>query len=384
MNRPFAGVSGGLKVALVSRGATVAGGEVSLLTLARHLPAPWRPLVWVTEKGELAERAREEGLEVVEGSWSLLSPRRPVGSLRAVAETVAALRAHRVDLVHVNSPVEAMPFLAAARLLRRPILVHVRIAYRAEFLRGQGLRLADEVIFNSCALREEIGWSGGAVVPNGVELPPPLGEEERLRLRRELGAGGEEILLGQVGQVIEVKGVDLSLRAFARLVEKGLPVRLAIVGDDHQAGGSYRREMESLAGELGVADRVVFTGYRRDALALMGVLDLLLCPSRKEPFGRVLIEAMSQGVPSVAAAVGGIPEVVRDGAEGLLIGAEDAEALARAVELLAADPARRGAMGRRGRERARDEFSAPIHARRIAALYERVGAPYILPQEVER
>ena len=185
----------GLTVALVARGASVAGGEVSLLTLARRMPAPWRPLLWVTEPGELAERARQEGIELVEGRWSLLSVKRPVASLRETVTTASALARRRVHLVHVNSPVEAMPFIAAARLLRRPVVVHVRIAYPLDFLLGQGLRLADEVIFNSRALREEIGWGGGVVVPNGVELPAELSDEERARLRAELGADEEEILL---------------------------------------------------------------------------------------------------------------------------------------------------------------------------------------------
>ena len=368
----------GVTVALVARGATVAGGEVSLLTLARHLPPPYRPLLWVTERGELGERAAAEGIEVVEGDWSLLSPKRPVASTRAVVSTASALAARGVSLVHVNSPVEAMPFIAAARLLRRPVLVHVRIAYSASFLRGQGLGFADEVIFNSRALREEIGWSGGVVVPNGVELPPELTTTQRESFRSELGATKDEILLGQVGQVIDVKGVDLSLRAFASLRRKGLPVKLAVVGDDHQTQGEYRRKMESLARELEIEHDVVFTGYRRDALAVMGAFDVLLCPSRKEPFGRVLIEAMSHGVPSVAAAVGGIPEVVEDGAEGYLVAAEDERALAMAVEKLVREPSLRREMGRRGWARARGDFSARIHARRIAKHYERVSAPYIL------
>jgi len=365
------------RVALVARGAAVAGGEVSLLALARHLPHPWRPILWVTEEGELSERAAAMGLEVVQGSWEFLSPRRPQASLTRIHREVLALEAHGVDLVHVNSPVEASAFLAAALWARRPSLVHVRIAYERDFLRTQGLGLADEVIFNSHALREEIGWAGGEVVPNGVELPDPPDASRRAALREQLGFDSEVCLIGQVGQVIETKGVDLSLRAFAKLGRREPEAFLLIVGDDHQAKGAYRERMEALAQELGVAERVRFLGYRRDAQDLMAALDLLLCPSRAEPFGRVLIEAMSQAVPSIATRVGGIPEVLVHQSEGMLVPSEDLAALSEALYRMVADPPLRRMMGRRGRARAEQHFSAASHAQRVAAIYERVSAPYL-------
>jgi len=355
----------------------VAGGEVSLLTLARHLPSPWVPVLWVTEEGELAERAASLGMECVRGSWEFLSPRRPLHAAARVRKTAQALGHHAIDLVHVNSPVEASEFLAGAVLTRRPALVHVRIAYERAFLRAQGLDLADEVIFNSRALRAEIGWAKGAVVPNGVELPTIADDSARRTLRAELGVSEGECLLGQVGQVIEAKGVDLSLRALAGMDSDGVPWRLVVVGDDHQNEGAYRRRMETLVQELGLQDRVHFTGYRRDAQALMGALDLLLCPSRAEPFGRVLIEAMSQRVPAIAARVGGIPEVLVHGSEGLLVPAGDVTALRGAITALVRDPERRARMGARGRGRAEELFSARAHAESIAAIYERVSAPYL-------
>ncbi len=374
---PHDSLNSSLRVALVARGASVAGGEVSLLTLARHLPAPWTPCIWVTEEGELAERAESLGLELVRGSWEFLSPRRPAQALRRVRETARAFEAQGIDLVHVNSPVEAAEFLGAAVWSRRPSLVHIRIAYEQEFLRKQGLALADEIIFNSHALRNEIGWAGGSVVPNGVELPGLMSSQERQARRSELGASEHECLFGQVGQVIHTKGVDLSLEALAHLAPSESPWRFVVIGEDHQNDGEYRRCMEARAEDLGVKDRVRFVGYRRDALALMGALDVLLCPSRAEPFGRVLIEAMSQRVPVVASRVGGIPEVLVDGSEGYLVPSESPHALREAAQRLARDPGLRAGMGRRGRARAEQIFSAKAHAERIAAIYERVAAPYL-------
>jgi glycosyltransferase involved in cell wall biosynthesis len=312
----------------------------------------------------------------------MLSVRRPWEAARCAGETARRLAAAGVGLVHVNSPVEATPYLLAARLLRRPSVVHVRLAYERRFLAAQGLALADEVIFNSRALRRELSWPRGAVIPNGVDLPPPPTPERRRTLRESLGAGDGTLLLGQVGHVTPLKGVDRGLEALARLAAAGRPVRLAVVGEDPDDGQVHRRRFEALARDLGVADRVLFTGYRRDAVALLGAVDVLLHPSRRESFGRVLIEAMAQEVPVVASRVGGIPEVVQDGREGYLVDPEDPGALAARVAELLDRPALRQALGRAGRRRAESSFSAEAHARAVAALYDRVAAPYLLAPEV--
>lgn len=363
------------RVALVARGAHVAGGEVSLLTLAAELPPRAEPLVWTTEPGELESRARDAGLPVRTGRWEMFDRRRPVGFARLVGEIASTLRSEAIDLVHVNSPVEAGAFIAAARLVHRPCVVHVRIHYDREFLRRQFLGWADAVVFNSRALRASVGWPGGVVVPNGVRMPAESAPGERERIRTELGIAPGELLLAQVGQVIPVKGVDTSLRAVARL-RRDWPVRLVVIGDDHQTGGGYRGEMERLATDLGIDDAVTFLGYRRDALRLAAGFDLLLCPSRVEPFGRVLIESMAQGVPVVATRVGGIPEVVRPGQDGWLVPPDDPSALAAAAASLLADPAQRQEFGAMARRRARTTFSGATHARSILGLYDRVRSVY--------
>jgi len=292
-----------------------------------------------------------------------------------VGEIVRTVRRHAIDLVHVNSPVEAGAFVVASRLAHRPCVVHVRIHYDAGFLRRQFLGWADAVVFNSRALRASVGWPGGVVVPNGVRLPADPGPGARARIRAELGASPDELLLAQVGQVIPVKGVDVSLRALAKL-RRDWPVRLVVIGDDHQTEGRHREDMERLAADLGLTGAVSFLGYRRDALQLAAGFDLLLCPSREEPFGRVLIEAMAQGVPVVASRVGGIPEVVRSGQDGWLVPPDDPEALADRTADLLADPERRGRFGEAARRRARTTFSGGVYARTVLGLYDRVRSVY--------
>ncbi|GAA4488042.1 glycosyltransferase [Gluconacetobacter asukensis] len=155
-----------------------------------------------------------------------------------------------------------------------------------------------------------------------------------------------------VARLVELKGTEYLLRAFARMAAGCPALRLAIIGD-----GPLRVRLEALAGELGVGARVLFLGARPHAVvmewmrrAMMLVLPSVLTTSgRVEGLGMVMLEAAACGVPVVATRVGGIPEGVAEGRSGLIVPPRDVEALATAMDTLAADPVRRAAMGHAGR-----------------------------------
>jgi len=165
-------------------------------------------------------------------------------------------------------------------------------------------------------------------------LPTQVGDlSSRAEARAQLGWEANEPILATVGRVAKVKRVDLQLRVLARL-GRG---RLVIVGD-----GPERPELEALAAELGVAERVDFTGALPHERALLAIraADVFLLTSRTEGLSHVLLEAMQLGTPCVASAVGGNPEVIEDGVDGLLVPYGDVDALTAAVDSLLGDPAR--------------------------------------------
>ena len=129
------------------------------------------------------------------------------------------------------------------------------------------------------------------------------------------------------------------------------PARLLIVGREVEPG--YASELTSLAKELGVEDSVVFTGQRADVPSLMAAADIYAMPSQFEPFGLVYLEAMSMELPIVALDNGGTPEVVENGAVGLLSAADDERSLVDNLLTFIDDPALRHKMGLQGRQNAR-------------------------------
>jgi glycosyltransferase involved in cell wall biosynthesis len=172
------------------------------------------------------------------------------------------------------------------------------------------------------------------------------------------------VLLTFVGRLVPIKRVDVLLRAFAYARGEGAPVRLAVVGD-----GALRPELEQLAADLGVAERVWFAGYRADMVSVATSSDIAVLSSDNEGTPVSLIEAAAAGTPAVATRVGGVPDVVTD-ETGLLAPAGDFEGLGRAIAALAADPEGRARMGARARDHVASRFSIARLLSDMNSLYD--------------
>jgi glycosyltransferase involved in cell wall biosynthesis len=157
------------------------------------------------------------------------------------------------------------------------------------------------------------------------------------------------------------------IRAVAVLHDEHPDVRLLIVGREMEPG--YAETLKVLAAELGVNEKVVFTGHRGDVPTLMAAADIYAMPSQYEPFGLVYLEAMAMELPVIALNSGGTPEVVENGSDGLLSDPGDAQSLADNLLTCIEEPQRRVEMGRHGRHRAETVFTIGRMARGCEAIY---------------
>jgi glycosyltransferase involved in cell wall biosynthesis len=173
-----------------------------------------------------------------------------------------------------------------------------------------------------------------------------------------------------VANLYPIKGHETLLRALVLLRERGCSPECWLIGDD-VGGSGYRQSLESLVKQLDLKN-VRFLGHRSDVAALLPQIQVLVCPSDYEPFGRCLIEAMSAKRAVVASRVGGIPEVVSDGETGMLVPSKDHHELADAIERLLANQQLSKSMGEAGFRRARQHFSCEAHVAKIKAIYEDV------------
>ena len=339
-----------MRVALVVHHVRPTGGQDRYaLELARRLAGQCDlDLVTIRAEGDLPSGARIRTVSVPDRPLLVTAP-------LFVRAARSLLRGERYDVVHTvggaypGASVITAQFCHAAwrevnrspslyeRLVSRQAIAHEREAYRHPSLRALiavSQRTADEVQRHYGPLAVPV-----TVIPNAVDAtrfaPRPAPRPAR-------GPPPLPPVLLFVGAYAR-KGLDTAIRALARLRTPG--VRLVAVGDGPRA--PYRR----LAEELGVTARVRLEPRTPNVEAWFGQADAFVFPTRYEPFGMVLVEAMASGLPVVTSAVAGAAELVRDGESGRIVpDAEDAGGFAAALDRILEDPARRAAMGRAARD----------------------------------
>lgn len=283
-------------------------------------------------------------------------------------------RRHRTALVHHNNGLEPRTVLLAM-LLRVPLVVY----QRGEEWHSRAVRLLSRFVTayvaNSEATRQDLVELGVPAERIRVIYPPvdldrfdPALDASRQRTELRLGPGAP--VFGILGTLLEWKGHRVFLQA-ARAVMDALPnARALVIGEAPGRSQHYHEELCRLADTLGIADRVVFTGFRKDIPELVQVLDVVVHASiTPEPFGRVIVEAMAMRKPVVATRAGGPLEIIENGVSGYLVPPDDAEALADRILQLLKDPAHRREIGERARREVEARFSARVHARLVEEVY---------------
>ena len=200
-------------------------------------------------------------------------------------------------------------------------------------------------------------------------------------VRRELGIPADAPCVGIVGHVQGWKGQLLVAEAVARARRRIPELRCLIVGGVHRLGAEYAERLKERVAAADLAGHVILAGARRDVAACMDAMDVVVHASNREPFGRVLLEAMAANRPVIAPREGGPLEIVSDGETGMLVPPRDADALAAAIVSLLEDPDRRSTMARAARAHVAARFDIRQHARAVEAVLDDVlhhrggGAP---------
>jgi glycosyltransferase involved in cell wall biosynthesis len=345
-----------------------------------------------SDMSPMEARATEEKLEEARarGVRTVILPRlyrsiRPKGDARCLWDMVALFLRERPALVHTHTSKAGLWGRVAARSARVPAIVHTphghvfhgHFSPRASRLFLAIERLSTPLCHHLVALtkgeRDDMlrlrvcGPDKVSVIHSGVDTErfqnPGVSKAEA---RRALGLPKDALAVGYAGWLTPVKSPETLLSAMGRLMTGRDNLWLVMAGD-----GPLRGALEALARELGIADRVLFLGWRSDMPQVMAALDVFALPSLNEGMGRVVAEAMAAGLPVAASRTGGVPDLVGDGETGYLAPPGDALGLAAALARLLEDPEARLAMGARAREKSADYGTGSMLAR-LDALYSRL------------
>jgi glycosyltransferase involved in cell wall biosynthesis len=346
------------------------GQEVRILSEARWMAERGlRVLLAGQPDGRFVERARAAGLEVVGVRM------RSAWDLRAVCALRRLISRERVSIVHTHSSVDAWVGGLAARAAAVPVVRtrHVSIRIRRRWNPVYSW-LADRVITSGEAIRGLVVDAGidparVVAIPAGVDLGDFTSRSGNGGAMRER-LGLSRPVIGSVAMFRGSKGHAHLLDAFAIVHARHPAARLLLVGD-----GIRRPWVEGLAKARGLAGVVVFTGFRSDVPELLRAMDcFVLASTRTEGVPQSLLQAFAAGVPVVASAIGGIPEVVKDGETGILVPPKDAPALARGIESVLGDESGAAARSGAARHLVAERFSHDAVITRLVALYDEVIA----------
>lgn len=284
----------------------------------------------------------------------------------------------KADVVHTNSGVLPAPALAA-KLTGRRHLWHIREFFSYEFpalwkvYQRYIWTLSNAIIVIADAVRDQFD---PALRGTCVTMYNALGQEafhvdtERSQKFRA-DIGDPELLIGVVGRIKWVrKGQEVLVKAAALLAEKYPQARYAIVGSVAPGNEEHLTRLKKLVQDKDLDGKVIFTGDIRQPRDVFAAFDVTVVPSvLPEPFGRVVMESMAAGTPVIGSNCGGIPEQIVPGVTGMLFKPGDAGDLARALDELLADKAKRTRMGRDGKEHARMRFDDRVAYAKVREIF---------------
>jgi len=312
--------------------------------------------------------------------YAVRSLRRP-GALAAQWRLATDLRRDRIQVVHAYNFYANVFAIPAARLAGVPVIASIRdlgayLSPAQRRLQRWVCRLADRVIVNAHAIAGwlvEEGYDPGriVVIPNGLDVERFSRVARTGHLASELGLPADAPLVGLVGRVTRLKGIEDFLAAAVQVARRHPRARFLVVGS--AADPDYGRELAALVARLGLTGRVVFTGFRPDVERVVAELTVSVLPSLSEGLSNAVLESMAGGVPVIATAVGDTPEVIADGDTGLLVPPRAPAALAGRIEEILEHPDLARRLGARA-QKAVERYSIPRLVEATTREYEALAA----------
>lgn len=388
-----------MKILFYNHTSKVSGAErVLLLILERLDHKRFAPVVLCPPGGQLQTQAKSAGVDcetIIELQARFSS--RPARVLRYLVSFLSVIRQARArvinckpELIHANSIRAGLVISAASIGLRIPIIWHVHdllpkhpfstlIRFFVLFFPPIRILAVSHVAadrFRGSLLRWLSGRIRVTVIHNSVNSEKlRTAQTDSIAIRKQLRVRSADPLIGIIGNLTPVKGQLELITAFAAVLHKIPDSLLLIVGSAiFNRDDGYQQKLLAKAKTLGITNRVRFLGQRSDVPAIMRALDLLVLNSRSEAFPLVGLEGLACGVPVLATAVGGVPELITHGENGWLIPPGDQRKLAESIVSLIEQPDLRARLATNGRRHVESNFTVENFMKRLEALYTETSA----------
>ncbi|EED33954.1 glycosyltransferase [gamma proteobacterium NOR5-3] len=364
------------KILFVSHGAEFGGGERSLQLLIEGLRGQKSPpliALVVPAKGALSSWAESEGITTFVHNISESKAQDYLTLITCFFWWFAILAMFRPTVIHANDPSASRLLILPSRTLGIPMVCHFRFIQSQEYYRWVFKRLPLPNFFVTVSFdsrdKLEVLFTKRMrtidleVVHNAVDMG---------KFEPDLKApdGARNFNVGIVANLQKVKGHEDFLKMAQLLLESNEPYAFHVVGTDLQRQGRLSK-LQKMTKELEISNHVTFHGAVENVADAIKMLDIVVCPSHEEPFGRTVIEAMSSGKPVVAYAVGGIVEIISSGYDGILVDHGSISTLATSVSSLCHDKTEYLKVAERGHLKVAAEFSASTYVAKMTDIFNR-------------
>lgn len=350
------------------------GSPRSMIDLAEATDKSlYEPLIMTPSEGEVSRRASELGVAACFGKSTSLSGKNLLNFIKSFVWFLVFLKKHNVALIHFNGAGWRESSVLAAEMLSIPVVLHLRNHYSPDDVKGNfNFKIARKIVIISESMRHIFDKYPDiakkvACIYNGIDVrkftPAPI------NITCSFSDKSKYFVVGFVGQISHRKGLDLLIKAVPSLISDFSHVRFLIVGTDGISEPGLTQTFLYELKQQGISEYFEFLGKRQDIPEIMNFIDLLVVPSRKEPFGKVIVEAMACGKCVIASDVGGIPEIIDDGKNGFIFPNEDDVKLAECLRLAIADQDLRDRIAASGLTSARTRFSTDALISNVQSLY---------------
>ncbi|CAG0941382.1 Spore coat protein SA [Anaerolineae bacterium] len=392
------------EIALIEVASQMSGVEFSTLYLAQSLDrARWLPLVVCPEEGDLPQRCRAAGIpvsivprvrffstsfrlggRVVPNPFALIF--NVVGMIVSAFRLTRFLRSRRPALVVTKGLLAHFYGGLAACWAKIPCVWHVQdrvsdrvgpwfpwiISLSAKWLARFCIADADSIARQLSAF---VPSERVSVIWNGVDIHEFSPSVDGSRVRAEWQAGAGDLLIGVIGRLVFWKGQHILIRAFGRIAEQVPQARVVIVGSSLFDTDTYADQLKAETRQLGLENRVTFTGFRPDLPQVLAALDIVAHTAlEKDSTPLAIVSAMAAGKLIICTRVDGTAQLFDDGVDGLLIPPGDVDALAEKLAGLLRDESLRRRLGQAARAKAERELSVEQYTRQCERVFESVLA----------
>ncbi len=364
---------------LSNYGDVVGGGEISLSLLIRGLDrSRYDPILVLPEKGNLEQKAVDLNVPVfVSNIFPLNTISAPIKLLSGVNNLLDIINNEKIDIVHSNATARGALYSGAAALRSGvPAVWHVRVLDKEPLSDNLLVRMYKKIITNSESVAgrfKNISNAANKVITvyNPVDLESYKPSPPDAKIRESFGASDEDIIVANVGRLVDYKGINYFIEAAEIIAASDHPVakkiKFTVVGD-----GPMRNDLKSQADNSKAHSKIFFTGHREDIPAILNSTDIFVLSSNAEHFGRVLIEAMACRKPVIGTKAGGVPEIIEHDVTGLLIPPRNPSEMAKAIMSLASDKEKAEKIASAGEDKARRCFSIEKHAEKVMNIYDEI------------